>query len=110
VLEEQLDGPLSRLLLFFLVICVHSSVDEVDNMVLWVNEFPALDLQKVVFARGAGGRVICCLVPAFSVISREGFFFDGSAMWCKLLSHLLRTRWSQSRIQIQGKEQSCIGR
>jgi hypothetical protein len=42
--EEQLDGPLSRLLLFFLVIRVHSSVDEVDNRVLWVNEFMAPDL------------------------------------------------------------------
>jgi hypothetical protein len=83
VTEGQLDGPLSRLLLFFLVIRVHSSMDEVDNGVLRVNEFPALDLQKVVFARGAGGCAICGLVPAFSVISGEGFFFGGSAMRCK---------------------------
>jgi hypothetical protein len=45
VLEEQLDGPLSRLLLFFLVIRVHLFVDEVDNGVLRVNKFSAPGLQ-----------------------------------------------------------------
>jgi hypothetical protein len=80
VLEEQLGGPLSCLLLFFLVIHVHSSVDEVDNGVLRVNEFSAPDLQEVVFARGAGGCAICCLVLAFSEIFGEGFFSGGSAM------------------------------
>jgi hypothetical protein len=34
----------------FLVIRVHSFVDELDNGVLRVSEFLALDLQKVVFA------------------------------------------------------------
>jgi hypothetical protein len=82
--EEQFDGPLSRLLLFFLVIRVHSSVDEVGNRVLRVNEFPAPDLQEVVFARGAGGCAICCLVLAFSEIFGEGFFFGGSAMRCRI--------------------------
>jgi hypothetical protein len=80
VLEEQLGGPLSCLLLFFLVIHVHSSVDEVDNGVLRVNEFSAPDLQEVVFARGAGGCAICCLDLAFSEIFGEGFFSGGSAM------------------------------
>jgi hypothetical protein len=51
---------------------------------LQVNEFPTLDLQKVVFARGAGGCAICCLVSAFSEISGEGFFSSGSAMWCRI--------------------------
>jgi hypothetical protein len=82
--EEQLDGPLPRLLLFFLVIRVHSSVDEVDNGVLRVNEFSAPDLQEV--ARGAGGCAICYLVPAFSEIFEEGFFFGGSAIRCRILS------------------------
>jgi hypothetical protein len=84
--EEQIDGPLSRFLLFFLVIRVHSSVDEVDNGVLWVNEFSVPDLQEVVFARGAGGCAICCLVPAFSEIFKEGFFFGGSAIRCRIPS------------------------
>jgi hypothetical protein len=59
-------------------------VDEVDNGILWVNEFPALDLQEVVFARGAGGCAICCLVLAFSEIFGEGFFSGGSAMRCRI--------------------------
>jgi hypothetical protein len=84
--EEQLDEPLSRLLLFFLVIHVHSSVDEMDNRVLRVNKFSALDLQEVVFARGARGCAICCLVLAFSEIFGEGFFSGGSAMRCRIPS------------------------
>jgi hypothetical protein len=84
--EEQLDGPLSRLLLFFLVIRVHLFVDEVDNRVLWVNEFSAPGLQEVVFARGAGGCAFSCSVPAFSEIFEEGFFSGGSAIRCKIPS------------------------
>jgi hypothetical protein len=34
---------------FFLVTHVHSFVGEVDNGVLWASEFPAFDLQEVVF-------------------------------------------------------------
>jgi hypothetical protein len=68
---------------FFLVIRVHPSVDEVDNGVLRVSEFLALDLQKVFFTWGTGGCAICCLVPAFSEISEEGFFSDGSTMRCR---------------------------
>jgi hypothetical protein len=59
-------------------------VDEVDNGVLWVNEFPALDLQEVVFARGVGGCAICYLVPVSSEIFGEGFFSDGSAIRCRI--------------------------
>jgi hypothetical protein len=61
-------------------------MDEVDNRVLQVNEFPAPDLQEVVSARGAGGCAICCLVPAFSKIFGEGFFSGGSAMRCGIPS------------------------
>jgi hypothetical protein len=71
---------------FFLVIRVHSSVDEVDNGVLRVNEFSAPDLEEVVFARGARGCTICCLVLAFSEIFGESFFFGGSAMLCRIPS------------------------
>jgi hypothetical protein len=49
-------------------------MDEVDNGVLWVNEFSAPGLQEVVFARSAGGCAISCFVPAFSEIFKEGFF------------------------------------
>jgi hypothetical protein len=85
VLEEQLDGPLSRLLLFFLVIRVHFSMDEVNNGVLQV-EFSAPGLQEVAFARGAGGRTISCSVLAFSEIFEEGFFSSGSAIRCRVPS------------------------
>ena len=37
---------------FFLVICVHSFVGEVGNRVLQTSEFPALNLQEVVFVWG----------------------------------------------------------
>jgi hypothetical protein len=61
-------------------------MDEVDNGVLQVNEFSAPDLQGVIFAWGAGGCAICCLVPAFSEIFREGFFSGGSAIRCRIPS------------------------
>jgi hypothetical protein len=63
---------------FFLVIHVHSSMDEVDNGVLRVNEFPAPDLQEVVFAWGDGDCTV--LVLAFSEIFGESFFSGGSAI------------------------------
>jgi hypothetical protein len=59
-------------------------MDEVDNRVFRVNEFPTPDLQEAIFARGAGGCVICCLVPAFSEIFGEGFFSIGSGMRCRI--------------------------
>jgi hypothetical protein len=68
----------------FLVICVHSFVGEVGNEVLWVSEFPVLDLQEVVFIWSAGGCIVCCLVPAFLGISKESLFSGGSAMRCRI--------------------------
>jgi hypothetical protein len=38
---------------FFLIICVHTFVGEVDNGVLRASELPALDLQEVIFVWGA---------------------------------------------------------
>jgi hypothetical protein len=84
--EEQLGGPLSCLLLFFLVIRVHFSVDEVDNRVLRVDEFSALGWQEVVFSRSAGGCAISCFVLAFSEIFEEGFFSGRSAIRCRIPS------------------------
>jgi hypothetical protein len=81
--EGQLDGSL---FLFFLVIRVHSSVDEVDNGFLWVNEFSAPGLQEVVFARSAGGCAISCFVPTYPEIIEEGFLYGGSAMRCRVPS------------------------
>jgi hypothetical protein len=84
--EEQLDVPLSRLVLFFLVIRVHLFVDEVDNGVLRVNEFSDPGLQEVVFTRGARGCAFSCSVPAFLEIFEEGFFSGGSVIRCRIPS------------------------
>ena len=69
---------------FFLVICVHSFVGEVGSGVLREGKSPILDLQEVVFARGAEGCAVCCLVPILLGISKESFFSGGSAMRCKI--------------------------
>jgi hypothetical protein len=61
-------------------------VDEVDNEVLRVNEFSALGLQEVVFARSAGDCAISCFVPAFPEIIEEGFLSGRSAMGCRVPS------------------------
>jgi hypothetical protein len=77
--------PLSETLAsFFLVICVHSFVGEVDNGVLRASEFLAPDLQEVVFIWGAGGCAICRLVLAFMGIPEESFFSGESTMWCRI--------------------------
>jgi hypothetical protein len=84
--EGQLDGPLSCLFLFFLVIRVHLSMDQVDNGVLRVNKFSAPGLQEVVFTWSAGGCTISCFVSAFPEIFKEGFFSGGSAIRCRIPS------------------------
>jgi hypothetical protein len=56
----------------------------VDNGVLRASEFPALDLQEVVFVWGAGGYVVHCLALAFLGISKENFFSGGSDMRCRI--------------------------
>jgi hypothetical protein len=84
--EEQLDGPLSRLFLFFLVIRVHLSVYEVDNGVLRISKFSAPGLQGVVFAWSAGGCAISCFILAFPEIFEEGFFSGGSTTRCRIPS------------------------
>ena len=68
----------------FLVIRVHSFVGEVDNRVPQASEFPALDLQEVVFVWGAGGCAVRCLAPTFLGISKESFSSGGSAIRCRI--------------------------
>jgi hypothetical protein len=79
--RSSVSGTLAS---FLFVIRVHSFVGEVDNGVLRASEFPALDLQEVVFVWGVGGCAIRCLVPTFSEISEEGLFSDGSVMRCRI--------------------------
>ena len=79
--RSSVSGTLAS---FLFVIRVHSFVGEVDNGVLRASEFPALDLQEVVFVWGVGGCAIRCLVLNFPRISKEGFFSGGSAMRCRI--------------------------
>jgi hypothetical protein len=71
---------------FFPVIRVHFSVEEVDNGVLRVDGSSAPGLQKVVFARSAGGCTFFCFASAFMEIVEEGFLSGGSAMRCRVPS------------------------
>jgi hypothetical protein len=70
---------------FFLAICVHSFVGEVDNGVLRVSEPSAPGLPKAISFRSAGGCAFSFLTPIFS--GRVGVdFYGGSAMRCRVPS------------------------
>jgi hypothetical protein len=71
---------------FFLAICVHSFVGEVDSGVLWVSGISAPGLLRAIFFRSAGGRAFSSLTPIFSERVGVDFFFGGSAMRCRLPS------------------------
>jgi hypothetical protein len=71
---------------FLLVICVHLSIEEVDNGVLRVDGPSAPGLQEVIFARSAGGCAFSCFAPAFPKIVEEGFLSGGFAMRCRVPS------------------------
>ena len=67
---------------FFLAICVHSLVGEVDSGVLRVSGLSAPDFLGTIFFRRAGG----CASPTFSEFVGGDFFFGGSAMRCRVPS------------------------
>jgi hypothetical protein len=71
---------------FFLAICVHSFVGEVDNGVLRVSGLSAPGLSRAIFFQSAGGRVFSFLTPIFSERVGVDFFFGGSAMRCRVPS------------------------
>jgi hypothetical protein len=68
------------------VTCVHVSVEEVDNGVLWVNGPSVPGLQEGIFVRSVGGCVFSCFAPIFPEIVVEGLFSSGSAMRCRVPS------------------------
>jgi hypothetical protein len=72
--------------LFLLVICVHASVEEVDNGVLRVDGSSTPGLQEGVFVRGARGCAFSCFTLAFPEFVEEGSLFGGSAMRCRVPS------------------------
>jgi hypothetical protein len=71
---------------FFLAICVHSFIGEVDNGVLRVSGLSAPGLPRAIFFRSAGGRAFSFLTLIFSERVGVDFFFGGSAMWCRVPS------------------------
>jgi hypothetical protein len=68
------------------VIRVHSSVGEVDNGVLQVDEPSAPSLLKVIFFWSTGGCTFPCFAPIFSEIFEDDFLSGGSAMRCRVPS------------------------
>jgi hypothetical protein len=70
------------LVFFFLVICVHSFVGEVDSGVLRVSGPSAPDFPETIFFRRAEG----CSSPTFSEFVGGDFFSGGSAMRCRVPS------------------------
>jgi hypothetical protein len=71
---------------FFLAICVHSFVGEVDSGVLRVSGPSAPGLPKAIFFQSAGGCAFSFLTPTFSEHVGVDFFFGGSAMRCRVPS------------------------
>jgi hypothetical protein len=71
---------------FFLAICVHSFVGEVDSGVLRVSGPSAPGLLKAIFLRSVGGCAFYFFTPIFSEYVGGDFFFGGSAMRCRVPS------------------------
>jgi hypothetical protein len=68
------------------MIRVHSSVGEVDNGVLRVDEPSAPSLLKVILSRSAGGCAFPCFAPILSEIFEDDFLSGGSVMRCRVPS------------------------
>jgi hypothetical protein len=71
---------------FFLAICVHSFVGEVDSGVLRVSGHSAPGLLKAIFFQSAGGCAFPCLTPILSEVVGGDFLIGGSAMRCRVPS------------------------
>jgi hypothetical protein len=71
---------------FFLAICVHSFIREVDSGVLRVGGPSAPGLLKAIFFRSVGGCAFPCLAPIFSEAAGGDFFLGGSTMRCRVPS------------------------
>jgi hypothetical protein len=85
------------------MICVHSSVGEVDSGVLRAEGPSAPSLLKVIFFRSTGGCAFSCFAPIFSEIFEENFLSGGSAMRCRVPS-------SSATDEIVPKQNMDLGR
>jgi hypothetical protein len=88
---------------FFLAICVHSFVEEVDSGVLRVSGPSAPGLPKAIFFHSAGGCAFSFFIPIFSERVGADFFFGGSAMRC-------RVPFSSAMNEIVPKQNTDLGR
>jgi hypothetical protein len=84
---------------FFLAICVHSFVGEVDSGVLRVSGPSAPDFPETIFFRRAGGSASL----TFSEFVGGDFFSGGSAMRCRVPS-------SSATDEIVPKQNTDLGR
>jgi hypothetical protein len=82
---------------FFLAICVHSFVGEVDNGVLRVSGLSAPDFLKAIFS----GELEVALLRHFRSLLEETSFSADLQCGVEFTLHLLRMRLFQSRIRIR---------
>jgi hypothetical protein len=68
------------------VICVHVSVEEVDNGVLRVDGPSASGLQEGVYVRSTGGCAFSYFALVFPEFVEEGFLSSRSVMRCRVPS------------------------
>jgi hypothetical protein len=71
---------------FYLAICVHSFVGEVDSGILRVSGRSAPGLLKAIFFRSDGGCAFPCFTLIFSEVVGGDFLLGRSAMRCKVPS------------------------
>jgi hypothetical protein len=71
---------------FFLAICVHPFVGEVDSGVLRVDGPWASNLPEAIFFRGVRGCSFSCFAPIFLEVVEGDFLLGGSAMRCRVPS------------------------
>jgi hypothetical protein len=88
---------------FFLAICVHSFVGEVDSGVLRVDGPWAFSLPEAIFFRSVGGCAFSCFAPIFSEVVEGDFLLGGSTMRCRVPS-------SSSKDEIVPKQNTDSGR
>jgi hypothetical protein len=85
------------------VICVHSSVEEVDSGVLRAEGPSDPSLLKVIFFRSTGGCAFSYFAPIFSEIFEKNFLSGESTMQCRVPS-------SSAKDEIVSKQNMDPGR
>jgi hypothetical protein len=93
-----------------LICSAHSFVGEVGSGVLRASKFPVFGLQEVVFPKAQEVTLSVVLFRLSWGFPRKASSLADLLCGAEFLTHLPRTRWSRSRIRIQGEERSCTGK